>query len=131
MNKRIDNIANDDEHDDGNQNPKFEVGDIVRISQRAFITDVREAYKSGKNMKYVYVKWSINTYVVHRWYQRAYANGFYKYAIRENPAQGVGNIIRNVDDNTISSFREDDLMQIDNVVGAELTLAQNNFLNKF
>ena len=86
--------------------PKFGVGESVRISQKAIVTDVRKAYKSGLQ-KHIHVKWSVDIYFVHKTYKPGTSNGFYKYGLKN----GGDEVIKNTD-GTISRFRESDLTAV-------------------
>ena len=104
--------------------PKYKKGDTVRISMKIISSDVRKAYKSGL-MKHIHVKWSIDVYIVDKTYKPTTNNGFYKYALRNSQGDRILNT-----DNTISRFRESDLMQIPEDTETNMDEKTSNKINQ-
>ena len=111
---------------------KHQVGDHVRISLRSFQSDIRRRMKSSmaKNTT-IYVKWSISVFTVARRYRPSNPGGLHSYALRymHDPQDWV----RNRDDNTVSRFKEQDLLHVpppDEHVGDAMSEAAADRLNE-
>ena len=103
---------------------KFVIGNRVRVSQKAFLSAVREKNKSG-HMKEIYVKRGILIYTIRRVLARDLVNGFYSYELNYangQPVQHLGKILR---------YREIDLSLVpENTRGVAITPQQSNMLNR-
>lgn len=104
--------------------PKFAVGDRVRVQQKAFVGSVREKYKAGLQ-KEVYVKWSVYTYIITKVIRRNIANSFYSYNLRYMNGNDL-----TYDGHRKIPYRESDLMLVPAGTVGELTLAENALLNR-
>jgi hypothetical protein len=123
--KRLEAKHNRLNADNNQQEQKFTTGMLVRISQKAIVSDVRQRYKQG-TQKSVHNKWSISTYIIARRYKPTYANGFNSYGLKFQNNQWVQNAKFKV-----MKFREGDLQQVPtDRVGRELTIQENNKINK-
>lgn len=116
------------DRDDNRLPARLNEQNVVRISQRAIESEIRAKNKAGLQ-KEVYVKYSVDTYVITRIYGPAHRNGFYKYALRENN-QGGAQLLNT--DNSVARFREADLLLIPDGVtrGENMTMNQSIALNK-
>ena len=90
---------------------KYEIGDLVRIRQSAFKTNIgskiRQIYKQGQDKKYIPVKWSVEPYTIVKIYKPNFANGLPYYSVADKEGETLYN-----DDDTICCFRQNELMKI-------------------
>lgn len=104
--------------------PKFVIGQLVRVKQAAFLSKVREKNKAGL-MKEIYVKYGVLTYRIRSIIGRNVANTFHMYRLNYmngRPVQQNGVILQ---------YRESDLMAVPETRrGVELTPEQSNQLNR-
>lgn len=107
--------------------PKFNVGDEVRVSQRAFNTEIRRLNKTGL-VKQVYIKRSVLTYRVHERFNRSVVNGFYTYNLNYLHGQAVVGVLNG----PRLLYRESDLTgaSLANTRQPVMTQAQSNILNR-
>lgn len=106
--------------------PKFKVGDKVRLSQKAFVPDVRKEYKAG-TQKSILVKYSIVPFVVAKVFQPRTSNAFPLYNLQDAED---GQIIKNRENTKAYKARESDLLLVPDGTDGGITLAQNNLLNQ-
>lgn len=108
--------------------PKFKVGDYVRIAETAISSFGRKAYKE-KNQKSVIIKYSVDVFKISKVFNRAMVGEFHKYGLQTTDDTNVMNT-----DKTISRFRECDLMLVpppETHKGDILTQGQVNKLNQY
>lgn len=119
--------AERDEDDAKKRPPKFKEGDYVRLSQRAFIPEVRAEYKQG-TQKSVMIKYSIIPFQVIKVFKPIESNGFNTYRLYNLDAKEV---LSNKENNAPYKARESDLLKIpaEEAEGETPTLAQNNLIN--